>query len=101
MLLLLAMIANGPTAAAAARDKEIMLLDGINPLNPFPAGLELVPAMPYLYKYQEPPVPANAYRGVYVSAQGFDLWARPICSVSGTLSHSSHCTYQHIIHALT
>lgn len=60
LLLLLA------TAAAVSTDrKEIMLLDGVNPLNPFPAGLDVLPSMPYLYKYQYPALPDNAYRGVY------------------------------------
>lgn len=63
----------GPATTAAAslsmQDKEFMLLDGVNPLNPFPAGLEAVPALPYVTQshYTEPPVPANGYRGVYVS----------------------------------
>lgn len=67
LLLVLAVAWSGPGATAAGGEKELMLLDGVNPLNPFPAGLDALPSMPYKYKYEEPPVPANAYRGVYVS----------------------------------
>lgn len=59
------------STAAALRlgDKEMMLLDGINPLNPFPAGFPTY-VNPYAFKYQYPPVRDNGYRGVYVSDWG-------------------------------
>jgi hypothetical protein len=69
LLVITLFILTSTAAAFGPRDQELMLLDGIDPLNPFPAGLSPVPTIPFLYKYQEPAVPSNAYRGVYVSSQ--------------------------------
>jgi hypothetical protein len=84
-------VLTSPAAAFGPRDQELMILDGINPLNPFPAGLDLTPPIPGLNKYQEPAVPANAYRGVYVSRKPDSLsmpWPQQQMLLSATTSCS-------------
>jgi hypothetical protein len=45
------------------------MADGIDILRPFPAGLP-VPTHPFnVTSFKAPPLPANAYRSVYVSVQ--------------------------------
>jgi hypothetical protein len=64
--------------AAAQRQKNVQIPPHAG-INQFPAG-PIVPNFPYAVPfYQAPPVPANSYRGTYVS--GVPLWTRAVRSL--------------------
>lgn len=71
LILFQAVVLAFASCAAAQRPKNIQVPPHAG-INQFPAG-PIVPNFPYAVPfYQAPPVPANSYRGTYVS--GVPLW---------------------------